>query len=701
MNTYDSFSNSIFINIACGTTKNCSGTTTSLQLLDCCEYLLSKKLRDLGNEKEEHFKNESTKVLHYLGNIYRGRSPHKHAIIKAVILYNAALLRNPDNKENIRNDLHEVCQQVLKLANAKCADVSLVQKADALKQDIRDFREDVQHLLESLDFSEMKDYYSEDFLRNLVPALESLQISIYEWYCNLMKNVYDISVDVLGDPPCQYAVIGMGSLARKEITPYSDFEHAILLEDGVQHRKDYQKIIEYFRWVSVVSNILVINLGETIVKCAALPYLNNDISKHFYWFYDISTTKGISFDGMSCQASKSPLGRPETPEKPWKLELIKPISKMLEFLSSVEDSKNGYHLADILMSTCFVSGNEKLHEDFQKGVKRKTDTCTSKDLLRNQLKDDIENFNAITRLSQASREKTFDIKRVIYRSVTLFLTALGRYYQVFEDSSFVKIRKLAKMEVFDKTFADDLMITVAIACKVRLEIYMENGSQEDCHIRIENSPLNVYIKQIMTVETSVKFFTTVMKLQRDVFKNIGSGSSNFVQWSPELDRLLASFWLQNYEIASWEWENQAKAITCSENVSKTANEVLIETGRIYFNMNEYRKAFQCFKRMKTRIKQLHPQKCHIETHYFVYCIGLCFEGLADKERCFKYFQKAINEKKQQTKDHKTDDILSLYYHDAGACLHELGKHADAKVCFEMAISIQKEINHVHISSSLN
>jgi len=285
MNTCDSFSNSVFINIACGTTKNCSGTTTSLQLLDCCEYVLSKKLRDLCNEKgEEHFKNESTKVLHYLGKIYRGRSPHKYAVIKAVILYNAALKRNPDNEDDITMDLREVCQHVLKLANAKCADVSLVQKADALKQEIRDFRKQVKHSLESLDFSELKDYYSEDFLRKVVPALETLQISIYEWYCNLMKKVYDISVDVLGDAPCQYALIGMGSLARKEITPYSDFEHAILLEDGVQHREDYQKIIEYFRWVSVVSNILVINLGETIVKCAALPYLNNDFQSTFIGF---------------------------------------------------------------------------------------------------------------------------------------------------------------------------------------------------------------------------------------------------------------------------------------------------------------------------------------------------------------------------------------------------------------------------------
>jgi len=58
----------------------------------------------------------------------------------------------------------------------------------------------------------------------------------------------------------------MESLARKEITPYLDFEDAILLEEGVQHRENYEEILEYFRWVSVLSNNVVINWGKPLLK---------------------------------------------------------------------------------------------------------------------------------------------------------------------------------------------------------------------------------------------------------------------------------------------------------------------------------------------------------------------------------------------------------------------------------------------------
>jgi len=51
----------------------------------------------------------------------------------------------------------------------------------------------------------------------------------------------------------------MGSLARKEITPYSVFEPIILLEDGIKARTDYDEILEYFRWVAVMFQFILVN----------------------------------------------------------------------------------------------------------------------------------------------------------------------------------------------------------------------------------------------------------------------------------------------------------------------------------------------------------------------------------------------------------------------------------------------------------
>jgi len=70
---------------------------------------------------------------------------------------------------------------------------------------------------------------------------------------------------------------------------------------------------------------------------------------------------------MMPHACKFPLGRTQpTASKPFTTELIKPVSEMTKFLQRGEDVKNGYHLADILTRTCFVSGYESVYKEFER-----------------------------------------------------------------------------------------------------------------------------------------------------------------------------------------------------------------------------------------------------------------------------------------------------------------------------------------------
>ena len=160
----------------------------------------------------------------------------------------------------------------------------------------------------------------------------------------------------------------MGSLARNETTPYSDFKHIIVLQTNCQLKHDYKKVLKYFRWLSVVFQIIVINLKETIVPSVDIEsFKTSKKGKLKCWFYDRITARGISFDGMMPHACKFPLGQHVLSDKTkkYKTELIKPVNEMLKHRASQKDLKNGYHLKDILTKVCYSGGERNLFDNFQ------------------------------------------------------------------------------------------------------------------------------------------------------------------------------------------------------------------------------------------------------------------------------------------------------------------------------------------------
>ena len=166
---------------------------------------------------------------------------------------------------------------------------------------------------------------------------------IQDMYVRLVSMLVKECEDRLGKPPCKYAIIALGSVARMEATPFSDLEFAILFEDETIGNK-----INYFRILSHFLNLKVINLGETILPALAIKELNDFQSPDpdDCWFYDSFTPRGISFDGAMPWASKTALGRMATKDKP-ALELIRTPEHMAELQDEETAVKEGYHLGKI------------------------------------------------------------------------------------------------------------------------------------------------------------------------------------------------------------------------------------------------------------------------------------------------------------------------------------------------------------------
>jgi hypothetical protein len=150
------------------------------------------------------------------------------------------------------------------------------------------------------------------------PAYIELTANIFKGIASEMENyvamLYKEAEEILGTPPCNYTVIGLGSMSLRQMTPYSDLEFAILTDNDTYKQSEAFTVKEYFRNLTHLVHFKVINLGETIIPTSA---------------YNINLAtfirQAVNFD----LGGKTPLGRIEK-DKPY--ELIQTVEEMLSYL---------------------------------------------------------------------------------------------------------------------------------------------------------------------------------------------------------------------------------------------------------------------------------------------------------------------------------------------------------------------------------
>ena len=112
------------------------------------------------------------------------------------------------------------------------------------KRELEELRNEAKECLESLQQEESiresketeKPEGSNKFIER-ASKIRKLCVLISSRVKQFLSRVINQCVQVLGDPPCDYQVVVLGSLARDEMTPYSDLEWAILISSEEENCK--------------------------------------------------------------------------------------------------------------------------------------------------------------------------------------------------------------------------------------------------------------------------------------------------------------------------------------------------------------------------------------------------------------------------------------------------------------------------------
>ncbi|XP_019636306.1 PREDICTED: uncharacterized protein LOC109478940 [Branchiostoma belcheri] len=691
--------------------------------LDAAEQNLAAALKLVHDRDKPNMVKEAD-CLCRLGDVYveQGkRTGEGRKFTQAAALYNASMARTDGDKQNMITRLQETERQFLRnTCNLDCEPCPYSSALDHRKE-LDNSRARAKSQLETIHQEHNPYQYDEDD-----PIVREVEIKRAEAIKNLFKSIAvgrqrfiyvltDECIAILGPPPCKYAFIGLGSQATELVTPYSDLEFSILIEEG----KDDDDTRRYFLNLTHYLHLKVINLGETILPAMAIPSLNDFLSEDSEkdWFFDSVTPRGFAFDGLMPWASKTPFGRDETKSKP-PVSLIQTPAKLAEYQHLHIALAEGYHLSDILRRVTYLAGDESLVDDYTDRVNKIVDRSPvlsrlSATLILTDNIGQIENVQPTGQL--------LDVKKEIYRFPSVAVDVLSICCGITIPSVWAMIEELRKTQRISHEDAHHLTVLISISAELRLRTYIANGEQKDrlsplTEMKVQLDKHDVDDTSVQSVfyipdsKMLFRYYYTAIPLKRCISDTIAEKNATTKifptaifdtsfqirgQIKRELLQLDAS--IRNFEAALEEADGDEKKQLV----------ILFDLGNVSHRRGDYRKAITYCKRALSIGKDIYGETTpHPDIASSLNNIGNCWRELGDHKKATSYHEQSLKMRKAIYGETTPHPSIASSLNNIGSCWSELGDQKKAISYHEQSLKLMKAIYgkttpHPYIASSLN
>ncbi|HJK86940.1 MAG TPA: tetratricopeptide repeat protein [Candidatus Megaira endosymbiont of Nemacystus decipiens] len=502
----------------------------------------------------------------------------------------------------------------------------------------------------------------------------------------LLKSLYEEADKELQqklglETPCEYTIVGLGSMALNQITPYSDLEFAIIIE------KFTPEIVQYFRNLSHLVHFKCINIGETIIPTSKYGIDMSSLGK-----------QGVNFD----LGGKTPLGRINGDKV---YDLIGTVEHLMNYVKSTSSTDKS--LPFILENICLVKGSKSLVNEYKNAMqvflKETYSGCEkkyqNKGLKNHQVKalkvltEEIKEFDykdpskiatyksdlaKLTPIFKTDDEGSLlDIKQEIYRLPDRMIYDLGMYFGIIGNSAWDTVNQLLKNEIISEIGSQNLKNAISFATSLRLKSYDQSASQ--------TGMISTYIPALEHLKEEEKD-----KIVKTMF-HIDDRKDLYDFFYVMMDFVDIIYFIAFPEL---QLQEQAPCILKKSNLFDDSNYL---KAKVHAKFLDYDKALMYFKEVVKKC----PDVLSLHEDLYTLCRKTCEidEGLKTAENIL-----VLNKKKYQNKINHPD--IADSYNNLGAIYTDKGAYDLALTHNQKALEIKLKSyadtpNHPDIAVSHN
>ncbi|CAH1803255.1 unnamed protein product, partial [Owenia fusiformis] len=458
--------------------------------------------KDPGNVSKEEWKRDRLKhmqLLRQLGNLHKDIAEIENkpmGYVKAISIYETGIVQCgadlPDEVSEYKKERRSTLELFFKCCVGTDVSNKYIEDEQTNKDKLEAIRSELKERILQIDKNKECHCYEtgitieEEKTKREVERIKHIG-EIFKWIFQEMKTfiqcLVEQSLDLLNFHDNDFALIAFGSFSRKETTPFSDVEFAVVQNsDDLEMQPGYRETINK---MVMILHLKFLAFGETVLPAMSVPSLNdvdlNDKTKD--WYLDlrsyVNTKQGISFDGLMPNANKTPYYI--SPQNN-RFRLTNTKAAFIANYCEMEESDLKRELFFFKGDFTTLYGNKSVEDDLKKAFEEnKARRETILKLIKKQLNEDLVKHSCIKKMYDSKYKKelikktSLNVKKEIYRLPSVVVNNLLHLMNSNADC----IWDIEELEGLERTNIHNLQMILSNALEVRLRCYTENNGQVD------------------------------------------------------------------------------------------------------------------------------------------------------------------------------------------------------------------------------